>query len=233
MKSRVRFETGPFHVGRSTGYPRTGVKAEVKQGTLKAFIVTVEHAKTASPEKIVASAREALSDVLLLTNLGTGGDPIAAAPRILGSDWEEGLRISFDPVDSQRIRFLKRMPPAALLTKLRNDNILRRQAEFLLEARAVWHLVPRISLAYQVLELEKYRRRGYKPPNWCRHLRNSVSHPHLSDPKARAYLTVKIGTATLNLIDAAHTRVLKKEGARLVQQAARVIDTHLEEKKFW
>jgi hypothetical protein len=234
-QSHVRFETGRYHVGRAVQYVRLGIQVEVEKSTLRAFVVTVKHANGAKPREIVAAARDVLREFLLLMQLGTGSDNLFAAhPTIVESGWEEML-IFGDGGPYLRFRPLICTPPEALLQLVGADIVLRRQTEFLVDSRsfAASHPSTRVSLAYQVLELEESRSTGYKAPFWARALRHAVSHPRLDDPKVRAYLKRRIGSSELNLQDAAHRAFVKRGAARIINEASRIVDVQIGTMRFW
>ena len=232
MVSQVRFECGtPLHVGESRSY--VGIEAIVERQTLRAFVVTVEHDESAEAADIVQRARQVLRDVEILVAIGAGAEPGSHSPTLNGAEWKESLFGSMAEWDSHPIRFLEHMPAADLVVRLRDDATLKRQAEFLIDSRRASHWATRISLSYQILELEQQRGNGYRSPDWCRHLRNSVSHPLLNDPEVREYLERSLGAASVDFDDPIHRKFLRDECLKLRKQAADVIDSHLLDSKFW
>ncbi|MFZ2542246.1 MAG: hypothetical protein WAW75_10825, partial [Gallionella sp.] len=87
--------------------------------------------------------------------------------------------------------------------------------------------------AYQVLEQEEKRKVAYKAPDGYRHLRNSVSHPKLSDEGAKVHFQAKIGADCPDVRNGVHLQFIHVETGNLLQEAERLVEGRLTDHVFW
>lgn len=238
MKSRVTFEVrDSIPVQLPVQYPEINARAELENSSLSAITVEIDHNEEASPNEIMEAARQKIRDVATLIGVGRGIEPAYGTVRIrqLPEDTEKPTIGLLDVHTTAAIaRGLISLPNPELVTRLAADPKLRRQAECLNTACNAPDTVSQIRWAYQILEQEKERKMGYKPPDNFRHIRDAVSHPELSNPAAKAFLkNSPISTEALDLRDPKHCEFLAQQAAKLVAEAERIVKDALSDRKFW
>ena len=235
MKSRVRFEfVGRVDVDQGCDYPAFAITTEVANGALTALSVEVEHADHAALDDIVQAARAALRPLCALISIGRGYEPVLGAA-LVSPIMTEGPSIGLGFTDVHTrftlVRRLKTLPPESLLATLRADPRLARQTDYLSSAATVADIVSRFRYGYLILEQEKDKGSGYTPPDAFRHIRNALSHPELTDDKAKAFLRAKTGSEQLDLRNPTHVHFLEEQCGLLLEEARRIVEAYVA--GFW
>jgi len=234
--SRVRFifQEG-LEVKTPVEYMNIEVAPVIEDTLLKGLSVEVNHDDNDTPLEIVKKARDSVRDVLTLIGVGRGLKPTIVTTHIWPlSQTQKFTGIVGVGLDTVTVRQLDAMPDEDLVTQLKKDQQLRRQAEALNEAKATSDVISRIRWAYMVLEQEEGRNVGYRPLDEFRHIRNCVSHPEITTSSAgKAYFQSLFRVDFLDLANTKHMEFLKDKSEDIINEADKIVERMLADHKFW